>query len=144
MEFELVRGTNESCYLYGSVYLAANYICDTLEFGSNIVLPDGVYYLALGKDESKNETVVLIYDFMQNRVSKLVRNNTYMYKEIKMRRETNDICIGTKIMQPLLTNDEYAAKMIIHYIHGAQNIGEIVTLTIKTPHKLLKTFVHVQ
>ena len=144
MNFELVRATNESCYLYGSIHLATDYICDTLEFGSSIIIHDGVYYLALGKDESKNETVVLIYDFMQNRVSKLVRNNTYMYKEIKMRRETNDICIGTKIIQPLLTNDEYAAKMIIQYIHGAQNIGKIVTLTIKTPHKLLKTFVRVQ
>ena len=144
MEFEMNRKSNENCYLYSTIYLADEYICDTLEFGSNIALQDGVYSLNLGIDKTKNETVVLVYDFLGNMVSKLVRNNTYLYKEIKMRRETADICVGCKTSLPLLQSDNYAAHLIIVNVSGSLARGIVPKLTIKTPLAIQKTLIRVE
>ena len=140
MNLLLTRNSNDYCYLYGDIYEEEEYICDTLEFGSAVCLPAGVYYLSIGHDQTKNIQVVQITDLLNNIVSKFVTDNTIMYNYIRIRNENNYICIGTKINQSLLAMSEYTTRMFMHKIKHALLNREIIRMTIAEAPKHITPF----
>lgn len=136
----MIRKECEYSYLYSTISLLGEYVCDTLEFAHENTLPDGTYTLSIGIDRQKNERVILIYDFMNNLVSRFVKDNTYMYHSIKMRNVNNHICIGTKILEPLLVMSQYVAQLLGVEISGCSAKREVCKLVISTPEHILSKF----
>lgn len=130
MKLKLTRKNNENCYMYGSIWNDKEYVCDTLEFGSGCQLPAGLYYLRLQKNIQLNYIEIIINSQITECTAKLVKDNCYMYKNIKMRYENSNICIGTKILEPLLVMNNYVYHSLSVMIAGCQNAGEKIELEI--------------
>lgn len=130
MKLTLKRKSNENCYLYGSIWNDNEYVCDTLEFGSGCQLQAGLYYLRLQKNTQSNYMEILINSQTAQTGAKLVKDNCYMYKNIKLRNENSNICIGTKVLEPLLVMNEYVFHSLSVLIAGCQNKGEKIELEI--------------
>lgn len=139
MTIELIRKENDRTYLYGELQIEGEYKCDTLEFGSGCQLPIGSYSIKIGVDKQRQERVMQIYNEDNELVSKFVKDNTYMYHSIRMRYENNHICLGVKVLEPLLQMDRYAAHLIGTEVSGCLSIGENVELLIKNDVKLKET-----
>jgi hypothetical protein len=130
MKLTLLNESNSHCWLYGRIDLEDEFLCNTLEFGSCIILPPDTYELKLQKDGIYNKMEVCIIDFMGNVKAKLLQSNTWYYKDIELRKETVDICIGLKVLTPRLTMSEYISHLLCVKIAGAMSSGEKVKFII--------------
>lgn len=144
MTYEMIRNNCEYSYLYSSIYANGDYVCDTLEFAHENTLKDGTYTLIIGVDRKKNERIIEIYDFMNNLVSRFVKDNCTMYHNIKMRLVNNHICIGTKVNEPLLVMNQYVAQLLGVQISGYAARREVCYLTISTPENILSQLVPIE
>lgn len=136
-EIILNRYSNENCYLYGTIYDNEEYVCDTLEFGSEIAIPTGRYELIIGKSEDNYTTVVKALDELGGHVCDFLTDTTYMYRNIKLRQETRNICVGAKCVNPLLVMCEYSARLLKLKVLNYTNRGEKCYLLVKWGKNML-------
>lgn len=136
-EIILDRYSNEYCYLYGTIYDGDEYICDTLEFGSDMAISTGRYQLIIGKSEESYTTIIKVISESGNHVCNMLTDTTYMYHNIKMRKETKDICVGAKCTNPLLTMNEYSARLLKLKVLNYINRGEKCYLLVKWGKNML-------
>lgn len=137
MELTLVRISNISCWCYGSLSDCDEWICDTLEMGDKNCLPDGVYNLQLGTNTKTNERVIEVLSEFGIVISRFIKDNLTVYKNISMRQSNANICIGLKINTPLLVMDMYVEKILLHQVHAAIWSKEKCQLIIKTDQRCI-------
>jgi len=130
MEYTLLRKKNVNCYLYGSIYDGTDFVCDTLEFGSGVQVPAGDYNVFLRRSETTKDNEIILSSQKSEHCTKLVQDNTYMYKEIRMRNENDLICIGLKVNYPTLKMDELIMHRLKTELLGYNNRHEKVTIKI--------------
>lgn len=136
MTLDLFLKSNENCYMYGSIYIGDEYVCDTLQFGSDMVLKPDIYVIDIAVDIKLNERYMTISDYMGNVISRFIKKPTFMYKNIEMRVNDNKICLGTKINHPLLTMCDFSTRYLGLKVAGCVSTGEVVYLVIHDESKL--------
>ena len=136
MKIQLQREINDRAYLYGSIYVNDEYICDSLEFGSGNELKKGIYSIGmLHSDMSVSPEICIVNEFAEV-ISKFVRNNTQRYKEIELRLDNNLICLGLKINTALLVMDEHSNHLLQVKVSGALARNEKVEFEIMNELKM--------
>jgi hypothetical protein len=130
MVYTLTTGKTDNSYLYGSVFLESEFICDTLEMTGCNLLKQGLYNLVLGASKIGQEKEILIIDKENKCVCQLVQKNTYNYKELVLRKDNNLISIGLKVNYPLLKMQNLVHSRLINDITHCGYRNETVELKI--------------
>jgi hypothetical protein len=130
MKLALISKSNENCYLYSVLQLESEYICDTLEIGTRICISAGFYTVCLRADPQTKDSVMQIIDENGKEVSSFVKDICIFAQNIKIRKLTPNICIGTKILTPMLVMNDYIFKLLLLKIRGAIHSGESITLEV--------------
>jgi hypothetical protein len=131
MELELVRLENDRYYLYGSMYKDGDFLCDTLEFGSDIKLKCGSYSVKLLYNYNNVPFSIGIFNDNLELVALFSNNELLKYKEIELRKENSNIVVGLRNKGANFSMCESSWKLLKTYIAGAINGHNKVTLVIK-------------
>lgn len=136
--YELHRTSNQNCWMYGTISLNDEWLADTLEFGSKIAIPDGDYLLRVGRGSQSNSTVIEVCDNVLNVLAVFTRDCTYYHYNLKLRRESPNICIGMNNSGALLTMPDYSYKLLYMSIQDEIRIGNEPILRVSGGDNLIK------
>jgi len=125
----------------GAINCNKIWICDSLEYDSEPVagflcgdlyfhLSAGVYYLKNEMNVLRGEKLPALYDNNNNIVSWLVYNNTFVYKNIRLRELNDWVTIGRQTGLNELDNQKNAIVRIMHEIDKVYYRNELLELEI--------------
>ena len=130
MEILLKRYESKNCYLRGHLMIDNDFICDSLEFNSELTLKSGFYDIAIYRQPHTYEKRVYIHYGKNIIISKLVDTNTELVKLVKHRIKNSLIEIGILGISNNLLFFSQVNKLLIEKIEKAQRLGEDILLNI--------------
>jgi len=131
MTLTLERTENEYAYLIGKITTDNNLNFCTLEFGEGTILPAGTYSLKMAFNQAHTEKYIAIYSEIGNYETVFVKDNTFVHKCIRLRKNNSFITLGFQLVNYAMTQTDNAYYILTNLIEKELAHDRKVILIVK-------------
>lgn len=110
--FELIRYEDNYGWLYGRIFAADEFICDTVEVAGLEICGNETYIISNDFEAYNANPPICLVDALGVKKCDFVDKNTIVYKNIEMRIASRDICIGARLHYANLVSREFSLQKL--------------------------------
>lgn len=126
----MFRCENVRGWLYGKLYFADQFVCDTLEVECSNNIELGEYFMIPHIDEFTGQKYIGIENQFGDELSRIVFVNTEFQNGIEIRQNNNNITVGSRINEPNLVTRQFLFNKIYDQMQKnlLQKIRTVITI----------------
>lgn len=94
MKMRLLRYINSNGWIYGKIEIDNVFFCDSLELEGEYLIKDGIYEIVIGSTTLFDKEKIIVINQDNDYVTEFVEDNTYYYKNIRIRYDNEKITVG--------------------------------------------------
>ena len=128
--FELIRYENNHGWLYGRIFAGNEFVCDTVEVSGLEICGNETYQLKNDFEAYNANPPICLVDSLGLKKCDFVDKNTVVYKNIEMRIDSHDICVGARLHYANLVSREFSLQKLKHLYRSLSAVDENVYLKI--------------
>lgn len=127
---DLIRYEDSNGWLYGRIFNGDDFICDTLEVSGLEIDSNDLYTLKNVFEAYDANPPICLTDSLGQKICEFVERNTVFYKNIEMRIDSSDICVGARLHCANLVSCEFSLLKLKRLYRSLSAIEDNIHLKI--------------
>lgn len=109
---DMIRYEDNHGWLYGRIFAADEFICDTVEVSGLEICGNETYQLRNVFEAYNANPPICLVDSLGVKICDFIDKNTLVYKNIEMRIASRDICVGARLHCANLVSREFSLQKL--------------------------------